>query len=316
MKKIITVFVVAMVALTGFFSSGRVFAEKAFTLSPMSQKVVLVPGETYRGGVSISNPVTSTEDFDYEVSITPYYVKGGNNSKDDYGGADYESKTKMNTIVDWATIDNPTGSIAPNESVTITFTVTVPANAPAGGQYMALVVSEDASKKQSSGDMAVVEKMQMAHVVYAEVTGETRNEGTIVDNNVPSFITSNVLKTSAMVKNNGNVHAEANYTLQVWPLFSNEEICTNEEKPENSLVLPNTQKYYSQECNLPMVGIFRAKQVVKIFGEESIIEKTIIVCPLWLLFVVIFGIVLLIAWIIAKTKKRKDSGRDSVSISE
>ena len=119
-----------------------------------------------------------------------------------------------------------------------------------------------------------------------------------------------------MVKNNGNVHAEAKYTLQVWPLFSDEEICTNEEAPENSLVLPNTQKYYSQECNLPMVGIFRAKQVVKIIGEESIVEKTIIVCPLWLLFVVIFGIVLLIAWIIAKTKKRKDSGRDSVSIGE
>ncbi len=306
MKRIITAFTVAAVAFATLFSGGNAFAEKAFTVSPMTQKVVLAPGETYRGGLKISNPVTSTEDFDYEVSVAPYSVKN-----DSYDEVDYKTKGKMNTIVEWTTIENPTGTLKPNDSVTISFEINVPKEVPAGGQYMALFVSEDTSKKQPGGDMAIIEKMGMAHIVYAEVAGETRNEGRIIENNLPSFLTSNVLKASATVANDGNVHTDAKYTLQVWPLFSDEEICTNEETRDSMLVLPETKKYYSQECNLPMFGIFRAKQVVKIFGEESIVEKTILVCPLWLLFVVIFGIVLLIAWLVARARKRGDSRKTS-----
>ena len=89
-------------------------------------------------------------------------------------------------------------------------------------------------------------------------------------------------------------------------MFSNEELYTNEEDPEKILVLPGVTKYHEQEYNLPSIGIFRAKQTVKIFGEESIVEKTIIVCPLWLLFIIVFAIVMLIIWLVLKAKNRKE----------
>ena len=314
MKKIIkTVVAVLAVVVASVLGSGEAFASKAFTLSPMSQKIVLVPGETYRGGMTVSNPANSTEEFNYAVKVSSYYPSKVEGGIDDYSGADYVKKTNMNQIVDWTTIDNPKGTLQPNEENVILFSITVPADAPAGGQYMALMVGEDAELKKEEG---IKEIMQMAHVIYAEVAGETTKKGSILENNVPSFSTSSKYKTSATVRNDGNIHAEAKYTLQVWPLFSDEEICTNEESPEDSLVLPDTKKYYSQECNLPMVGIFRVKQVVKIFGEESIVEKTVIICPLWLIFVILFAIVLLIAWIVAKAKKRGGSSRESASVNE
>ena len=92
-------------------------------------------------------------------------------------------------------------------------------------------------------------------------------------------------------------------------MIGDEEICTNEEDPAMSLVMPETERYNAQTCQLPTVGIFRAKQVVKIFGETSIVEKTIIVCPIWLMFIIIFVVFALIFYFVAKVKARKKAAK-------
>ena len=93
----------------------------------------------------------------------------------------------------------------------------------------------------------------------------------------------------------------------MWPLFSDEEICTNEEDPYTTLILPESEMYHVENCDLPMVGIFRAKQTVKIFGETSIVEKTVIVCPLWLLFIIIFAVTMLIIWLVMRSRARRET---------
>lgn len=50
--------------------------ENAFTILPMSQNFTLVPGETYTGSITVVNPVNSTSDFAYSVSVSPYNVIG------------------------------------------------------------------------------------------------------------------------------------------------------------------------------------------------------------------------------------------------
>ena len=110
-----------------------------------------------------------------------------------------------------------------------------------------------------------------------------------------------------MVRNDGNVHTDAKYTLQVWPIFSDEEICTNEEDVTTSLIMPETKRYHVEKCDLPNIGMFRVKQVVKIFGEESTFEKMVIVCPVWLLFVIVFIISVVVIWFVSRVKSRKKS---------
>ena len=92
-------------------------------------------------------------------------------------------------------------------------------------------------------------------------------------------------------------------------MIGDEEICTNEEEPDLSLILPETERFHAQTCNLPIAGIFRVKQTVKIFGETSIVEKTIIVCPIWLLFIIIFVVFALIFYFVAKAKARKKAAK-------
>lgn len=302
--------IISSISLLGILVGGLIpynftYAKRSFVLSPMSQRIMLVPGEAFVGSISIANPADSDEDFNYIVDKSPFYPvnKDGN----DYGDVTYSERNDMNMIIDWTTLEDEVGTLAPDETKEITFTIDVPIDAPAGGQYMALLVRENVEKQVIEGSATITEIMQMSHIVYAEVIGETRKEGSILENNVPSFVTNSELTTTSMVRNDGNVHTDAEYILQVWPLFSDEEICTNAEKPNSVMILPNTQRYNSQSCKLPSVGVFRVRQTVKIFGEESVVEKTIIVCPIWLLFIILFVIILFVIWIFTRTKSKKSS---------
>lgn len=300
----------------GVFDSIAFADSNSMTVSPPYQKIILIPGETYSGAISVFNSNNSTRALKYAVEVGSFSQKRseGKDAKDDYGSMDHVSKSSYNQIIDWIKLGKTGGSLEPGASEDITYTIEVPEDAPGGGQYATiLVVDNTTSGLPGEGNIGIDQSFQFASIIYAEVAGTTREEGVIVDNTMPSFLLNGPLTAESMVKNNGNVHTDAEYTFQVWPLFSDEEICTNEENPETSLILPETERYHSQSCDLPSVGIFRAKQVVKLFGETSIVERTVIICPLWLLFLILFVVIAIVIWVAMKirgNKKRSNSSDD------
>ena len=316
-----TLLIIAMMALgSGLIIADRVSAEEnvasSMFVTPMSQEMLLVPGEKYEGVISVSNSVSSQEDLRYKIAIGSYGIDRGDDDIDDYaGGIDVTTTTARNVMMDWITIDKDSGLIEPNGTDKITYTIDVPENAPAGAQYATiLVIKDDATDDNIESEGITMQSVyQIASRIIANVAGETIEKGTIADNSIPSFLLSNNLEVTSMVKNEGNVYTNAEYTLQVWPVFSDEEICTNEESPEANLILPDTERYHTQTCNLPSVGIFRAKQTVKIFGEESTVEKMVIVCPIWLLFLIFFIIAVIIIWIIMRVRQRNNASKRKAS---
>ena len=312
--KIKNIFIVVAIILTCSFNVMPALAEGGETtlnVSPMTQKMILIPGEIAESSVKVSNPYGAESDIRYTVSIGSFSQSEGNGSADDYGVADTESVTTYNQIMDWITLNKKEGVVAPNSSDIITFTINVPLDAPAGGQYATILIRNDTNDENSNGgNIAIQSKVQIASIIYAEVAGETIENGQILNNTIPSFSFSNELEAISMVKNDGNIHADAEYILQVWPISSDEEICTNEEEASTSLVMPGTRRFHSEKCTLPPIGIFKVKQIVKIFGETSTAEKMVIICPLWLLFIILFAIIALIIWIFLKVNKRRGAKRE------
>lgn len=292
--------------------------KRAFGLSPMSQSIVLIPGETYEGSIKIINPSDADTDFNYVATVGSYSVAGDENSIDDYAVTNETDITNFNQIVNWVKIKNDTGVIAPGESAVLSFRIDVPKDAPGGGQYATILVKDDITKRgdvnvEGENGMGVSEVTQMGSVIYAEVMGDIIKKGEISDNSIPAFLLNGQLETASMVKNDGNIHTDAEYILQVWPVFSDEEICTNEENPSKSLVLPETKRYHAESCNLTAPGVYKVKQIVRIFGEESVAEKIIIYCPIWLMFLIIFVIAALIIWIIMRIKSRNKKSNKTPS---
>lgn len=257
----------------------------------------LQPGETRTGSFTVKN--TGKQDFNYTIGFAPYSVEG-----EDYK-PNYTDSTKYTDIANWISVDKSKGFLASGTETELNYTIEVPADAHGGAQSAIITITMD---NKDTGDTTAVETVrQLGYRILGNVDGKITKTGQIIDNNVPGFVSTTPLTVSSVVENTGNVYTHAKYSVQVFPLFSDEEVFTNEEEPEESLILPETKRYNSiawEDC--PSLGIFRVKQTVTIFDETSTVEKLVIVCPFWLLFVLILLVFLIIFWIISRIRGRKN----------
>ena len=273
----------------------------SFIMSPMYEKISLNPGDSYSSSFMIVTPSQATSNFDYKVYVQGYY-------RDDNNNTIFENIGGHSQIVDWVQINSPkTGTLKPDDSAKISFTINVPKDAPAGGQYAVITVgSATPEKAGEGGGVNIQESVAMGYTIYAEITGTTIKQGEVTGASVPGFIFSGNITGSSSVKNTGNVHGDAKYTLQVFPLFSDEEVYTNSENPETRVVLPDRTLYNETSWNnTPWFGIFNVVYTVDFNGLSSQVSKIVIICPVWLLFIIIFIIIALIIWFILRFENHK-----------
>ena len=280
-------------------TTGARAAEARFSVSPMNQKIVLTAGETYYGSFKVTNPDVSDAIFEYELGIKPFTVS------DEYNPV-FENNGDYNQIVDWITLDHRTGSIVPNNTHEIRFRIDVPEDAPAGGQYAAIMVTS-ANDDAVEGAVNIQAKYEIAHIIYAEVSGETVRQGNITNITAPSFLlNSSSFFASAIVENVGNVHGDAKYSLQIFPLFSDEEIYTTEEDPQTRIILPGSKRFNATYWpDAPAFGLFHVVYNVEFEGTKSTLDKFVFICPLWIAITFFIIVFLIIFWLIARSRSRR-----------
>ena len=249
----------------------------SFTILPMSQRFSLDPGKTYKGKITIVNPADATSDFEYIASVSPYSVVG-----EDYT-ADLVTQSNHSEISKWIKISEPVGKVAPNESKDVEFTIKVPVDAAAGGQYATINVSSNAANSSDNG-VSVQNIFEMASVIYANVSGEIVHDGEIIENNIPGFSAVTPVTLSALISNNGNVHEDATFVIAVSDVFSGHVILPTEEDAGqyNEIIMPDsTKKIERNISNLPAIGLVKVSQTIYYNGDVSIVEKNIFICPIW-----------------------------------
>jgi len=290
----------------------RVSAKEGFifSVSPMKEKIVLNPGDEYSGSLEVIVPDKYDNDMKYSVEVAPFFV-------DENYNQDFNKEYGTNSeIVKWISFDTPkSGRLSPGQKTTIIYAINVPEDAAGGGQYAAILVTADiwhgdeSDEGKREGDeigAALKEEKKIAYTIYAEITGDITRQGKIVDINVPGFLLSGNIAGISSIENAGNVHGEAKYTLQVFPLFSSEELYTNEEDPSTRTILPGRILYNQTEwANTPAMGIFNVVYTVEFEGATAQVSKMVIKCPIWLLFIVIFAIAAIIIYFVVKAKARK-----------
>lgn len=293
----------AVFACALFFGVASCSAYKV-AYSPIRQEKILVPGTTDDLTLTLSTPSDATEDADYELEVRPFSV-------DDNNETHLEAKGNYSLLASWIEIpeDVQKGTLKPNETKQINCTITVPSNAPAGGQYVAIVI-----KTFDRNDQGIGHVFEMTHMVYAEVAGETIRQGEIESLDVPSFLFSGKITGSATVKNLGNVHSTVKHTLKVFPLFGDEEFFTNEENPQdNNIVMPETSRFSSITWDgTPSIGIFRVHYIVEFEGVKNEVEKIVIVCPIWLLAIIAAFVAVLIYSLLTRGRHKKSKVDQSI----
>ncbi|MBR3180354.1 hypothetical protein IKF57_02375 [Candidatus Saccharibacteria bacterium] len=310
MKKIIAKFIWVAVFSLVFWANvsadNKTEMDVVMTISPSKHYIVLTPGETYKGVITVNNTLNSKRDLKYSLSIGSFGLDTNERGEADYNSVDISTVTQRNQMMDWIKLEKTTGMVSPNTADRIAYTITVPETAAAGGQYASIIVRDITEEDGEQDNRATIQSVvQFASLLIAEVSGDTTEVGSVVENTVPMISFGGPVIVSSKVKNEGNVHTDAKYILEVSPFFSGEVIYSNEEEPASSLVLPESEKYNTLSWDeAPTVGIFKVRQTVSIFDDVSTVERIVIICPLWLLFVIIFGVVGGVVWMIVKWRER------------
>ena len=273
----------------------------------MSQSIDLKPGDTYTGSITIGNPSDATEDFHYKISLSPYSI-----ASDGYE-PDFVTMSDKSNIVNWTKLETETGTLKPNESKKINFTITVPETAPGGGQYLMIGVSSNSEVNSSDNGGALQDVMEMGSVVLANIDGEVTHEGKILENVTPGFITEGLPKTKVVISNTGNVHETATATITVKNVFTGQDAIStqNDDNVYRITVLPDSTRTVDRDIeSLPQLGIFEVKQTISYLGEESSVSSTLIICPIWFIALVIATIASIIGMIIYGAHLRKKKRRE------
>lgn len=256
------------------------------------------PGKTYDGVFKVQN--TGAKEFEYAISITPYSFS------DDKYTLDSETETTYTQMKDWVTLSQDSGTLAPDSTEEIKYSIRVPSDAPAGGQYALINIRMVQSDDTSSG-AAISATKQIGFRLLGDIEGNTRRTGKVTEQSIPSILFNPPISATSVVENTGNTHITASYVLQVFPLFGNEEVYTNEESPYEVTVLPETSRYNSISWDdAPHLGIFRVKQTVTIADDTQFIEKTVFLCPIWFIFIILLIIFCIVFWICSRIKSRRE----------
>ena len=282
------------------FASNQVYAaerQKTFLqVSPSTQQLgALQPGETREGSFKVQNIGSGA--FNFKVYASAYEVQ---NEKYD---PIFDGEKDRLKLPSWFEFSQTSGHLESDTEVTISYTIKVPKDAPGGGQYGAVMVETDTSKGDGSNIQAI---SRVGMIVYSHVNGEIRNCTRVLETKLPSLLFNPPIFGEARVENCGNIDAELETILKVYPFFSKEEIYINEEKPTKANTLPNTKRYSKEAwTNSPFIGIFNAEYIVKYGSETKVEKKLVIVCPIWLIILIILFILSVIFWLVIRNRERK-----------
>lgn len=274
------------------FTSGVYAVDPALdsiTISPVSAKLQLSPGETVSGTFKVIN--SGAADLVFKVYATPFYV-----NDNDYDNLQFSGETSRTQIARWISFDQTEYTLAPSATAQIAYHVNVPASVPAGGQYAAIM----AESVPVNGD-GVTTSSRVGMLVFSSIEGTTIEKGEFLSSTIQSWYQTSPVKTSVNVKNSGNTDFTISTTLKVRNLFGGE---VYDSGVRENQILPETSREVSLDWDSDMrVGFYTIEQNVKFLNFNETYTRVVLLMPVWLLLVIIIIVVAIVALIIVKMQK-------------
>ena len=256
-------------------------------ISPTSHKIALEPGNEYSDSISIQN--LSDTDFEYKMSIRPYQAQ------DILYHPDYTTENSYTQITKWITFAEPSGTLAAHSSKKIDYNIKVPTDVPAGGQYAILIAETPAQANPGAIELI----SSVGSLLYAHVSGDTREAGNLIKQNIWPLQISSPITAESTIENTGNVDFDVTTTLKVTKVLGGNTVYDNSEDPSVQTVLPNSKRLIlSTWYDTPKLGLFEVTQTTSFLDQSHSVQSLVLVCPLWLVIVTTIIIVLLIVLLI------------------
>jgi hypothetical protein len=254
------------------------------------------------------------ETLTFTVVAKPYSVLDAS-----YNSVSYDKETKYTQLARWISFDQTEYQLKPKEVVKIPFKVTVPDDAPSGGQYAMISVSTKADQS-TAGDQTVQAIHELGMLVFGRVSGETREEAQVQSMAIKTFQppkydddgqNEQAVSAQAKVKNSGNTDFAVKSHLVVEPVLGGGTVTTTE---ESFTVLPDTEREFTVRwADSPALGLFKVTQQVSVLGKDYQATQVVLVIPTALIIGLTVAVVLVVATVVViVVVRRRKGGRSTI----
>lgn len=255
--------------------------QERITLSPAVSRPELKAGETVSGTLTVIND--GSTDYKFLLYARPFSVKG------EQYDPNYTEVNERTEAYQWVQFDKTDLSLAAGARVKVGYTLKVPARAASGGHYAVLFA--ETQPPLSSANIA--RKKRVGSLLYMSVAGDIQRSGSLVDWTTKFLQTKSPLLTNARIKNDGNVHFQANLSANYTNIFGKKSFELNQQL----LILPGTTRKVPVVWeNSPYFGIFKAQGTISYLDKtEQLPSKYIVLLP----YPIIIGFALVVLALIA-----------------
>lgn len=313
MKKFVALVLVLILSLN-LLLPNLVWAEEEtkdsikLAVSPVTFDFKADPGQSITDQViQITNQSSNkVKRYFYLMDVNSYSEAGQvnivNPSENEYGFS----------LSQWVKLSAESYEFAANETIDLKFSIKVPKNAEAGGHYGAIVIDLKPNQEQIKGTSGVAVGNKIAVLVALEVSGEKKQEASILSFKANKFINEGLpIEFSFRMSNEGNVHLTPTGAISIGKANSNEKVglvYVNSNNDGTGKLLPKVIREYPAkfEKTDKKMGWGKYKATLSISYGNPSISKTMI-AYFWILpwkMILIIGVGLLLWYFMKKSGKR------------
>lgn len=306
--------------------------DRILSIAPAEVALELVPGEHLEGSITATNE--GRLPFRLTLEATPYHVDGDNYDPN------FSTDNAYTKLKNWISFPEPECILEPGQSVAAQYIIDVPADAPSGGQYAAIMFQNailDTNEPDSASNASTVQvQPRIAAVLYAHIDGgELRESAALTYHSLPGIVIGDTLSVASTIENDGNIDFYARQSLTIRNFFTGREITapeittpdpnssnSNTASPtaaplaETLILLPGTSRTSLIRWRLPdtgtfPIGLFRVTQTITFLDQTHTFERLLVVCPIWLALAILFLVALSVIWLILSLLKRRKTHQNN-----
>jgi hypothetical protein len=210
-KKIFLILGILVVTLGGA-RTATAESPQGMVVTPPTFEIAGNPGGTIKNSIRVDN----LTDAPLELTVD----RRNFTALDDKGEVGLTDEESSFSLAKWIAVSPDKATIPAKASQTFNFTVTIPANAEPGGRFGSIVFKTVPKPMQGSSGLAVGQ--EIGALLLLRIAGDVTEKASIQSfKPAQSFMEYGPVNFSALIKNEGNVHAKPTGNITVTDMFGN-----------------------------------------------------------------------------------------------
>lgn len=240
----------------------------SLSVTPTLFQMSVVPSQAWNSSVKVIN------NNKYEITIYANVVNFAPQGEEGEGKflPVFTEETDGATLAEWITISNEPFTIAPEQSVSIPFSVAVPNDASPGGHFSAILIGT--KPPEVEGSFKVSTSQIVTSLFFVRVAGDVIEDGLIREfNTANTFVSTPYADFEVRFENKGNVHLQPQGEIVITNMWGKERgvIPINHQTHFGNVLPLSIRKFefsWSGEQSFSDIGRYKAV-ITLAYGEDS-----------------------------------------------